>query len=298
MTKREPQLQEPNWRKLEKLVAVIQQKLAPDAIVEHNVKRHGRVTGVERQIDVLMKQKIGQFEMLIVIDCKDYKVKVDTKGVEEFKGLVDDVGAHKGVLVSAKGFTPAAHKTAERHQIDLYRPVDTGNHKWRVKASIPVLCEHREAQIRLGISCCYNGPLTLRSQVGDIEVFSATEQSLGTVGNAALQLWNSGAFPSEPGEYTNLPVFDQDTLIDSGHGSRAPAIFTADLIITGTQYFGNLPLRKISGFFDERTGKVITNSFTTGLLNADQVEKDWLLLKDGELPPIAPVFKVMGYVGW
>jgi hypothetical protein len=125
--------QEPDWRKLEKLVAVIQQELAPDAKVEHNVTRRGRVTGAERQIDVLMTQKIGQFEMIIVIDCKDYKVKVDTKGVGEFKELVDDVGAHKGVLVSAKGFSPAAHKTAEAYQIELYRPVDTGDYKWRVR---------------------------------------------------------------------------------------------------------------------------------------------------------------------
>jgi hypothetical protein len=149
----------------------------------------------------------------------------------------------------------------------------------------------------LGISCSYNGPLALRKHIGDIEVFSFDGQSLGAVGKAALHLWNTGDFPSEPGKYTDLPLFKQETFIDNGDGGQAPVKFTANLTVTGTMYFGNLPLRKISGFLDERTGKIITNSFTTGLLNPNVVEKDWLLLKDGERPPVTPVLTVTGYVG-
>lgn len=46
------------------------------------------------------------------------------KGVEEFEGLLRDVGAQKGVLVCPKGFTDTAKKRAEGLQIDLYSPVE------------------------------------------------------------------------------------------------------------------------------------------------------------------------------
>jgi predicted Mrr-cat superfamily restriction endonuclease len=116
---------------LEILVAQIQKQLSPQAEVLHNVKLPSRTTSTTRQIDVLVKQRIGQYEMKIVIDSKDYKVPVDVKGVEEFYGLVTDVGANKGVLVCPAGFTKAAKERAEGFLIDLYRPVDTGDHKWK-----------------------------------------------------------------------------------------------------------------------------------------------------------------------
>ncbi|QYY32691.1 restriction endonuclease [Cupriavidus pinatubonensis] len=65
------------------------------------------------------------------------------KGVEVFYGLVEDVQAYKGVLVCPAGFTPSARKTARKRGVDLFRPVDTGDHKWRVQASVPVICDVR-----------------------------------------------------------------------------------------------------------------------------------------------------------
>src|ERR1700722_6292994 len=93
------------YKELEKLVARIQQLLAPRSQVIHNTKLIGRRTRRMRQIDVLVKDKVAQFDINIIVDCKDYKNPVDVKGVEEFYGLLDDVGAQKGVLVCPKGFT-------------------------------------------------------------------------------------------------------------------------------------------------------------------------------------------------
>lgn len=49
-----------DWLLLEELVASIQKQLAPKAIVEHNVHIRGRITDVDRQVDVLVTQMIGQ----------------------------------------------------------------------------------------------------------------------------------------------------------------------------------------------------------------------------------------------
>lgn len=121
----------PDWKELEYLVAMIQKQLSPNASVQHNVMVDGLESETKRQIDVLVEQNIGQYTMRIVIDCKDYSTPVDVKGVEEFHGLVKDVRAHKGALVCPAGFSKSALKRAKKLQIDLYRPVSTGKHKWQ-----------------------------------------------------------------------------------------------------------------------------------------------------------------------
>ena len=45
------------------------------------------ISGTDRQIDVLVEDTIGQYTIRIVLDCKDYKTRVDIKGVEECAGL-------------------------------------------------------------------------------------------------------------------------------------------------------------------------------------------------------------------
>jgi hypothetical protein len=92
------------------------QQLAPRAEVQHDVRLEGRQSGVKRQIDVLVQEKIGQYEIKIIVDCEDHKTPVDVKGVEEFDGLLKDVGAQRGVLVCPSGFTDTVKRlTVEPH---------------------------------------------------------------------------------------------------------------------------------------------------------------------------------------
>src|SRR5882672_5121009 len=93
--------QSENWQAFEELTAKIQQQLAPNARVEKNAKLLGKRSGIERQIDVLVEHTVGQYHIRIVIDCKDYKTPIDVKGVEEFIGLAEDVGANKGAIIAA-----------------------------------------------------------------------------------------------------------------------------------------------------------------------------------------------------
>ena len=56
------------WRQLELLVAKIQRELAPHAQVLHNARVKGSVTDTMRQVDVLVRQRIGRYEMTIALD--------------------------------------------------------------------------------------------------------------------------------------------------------------------------------------------------------------------------------------
>ena len=288
-------MEKPYWRQLEELVADIQRDLAPGAEVLHNVKLKGRLSGVDRQIDVLVRQSIGQYEMKIAIDCKDYASAVDVKGVEEFFGLVNDVGAHQGAMVSPKGFTAAAKSRAQGYGMALYSPVDTGEHKWQAKVKLPVICDWRSVSISFEIRC--SAPMPFRMP-GDffqsVTVYDQDRMDLGTCIAAALTQWNSGHLPFSTGEHGPIKIFGGiRTTVDNGYGNQIPVSLGMHLLVKQTVYFGFLEIVKIRGLRDEHTGNVVTNAFTTGVLDEEEVEKTWQLLKPGEAPPRSPAMVCM-----
>lgn len=288
-----------DWRDLEQLVANIQRSLAPAAKVEHNVKVRGRSSEVDRQIDVLVTQNIGQYTITIAIDCKDYKKPIDVKGVEEFSGMVADIGANKGVLVCPAGFTDTAKTVAKKLQIELYRPVDTGDHKWRVRPKIPVVFEYVEAAIAFQVSCTAAKPFRLSVHPAELQVYSGAGELLGRTLDVAIDKWNNGRYPTEAGRHEGLPIFDAEIIqIDNGYGELIPVQLTAHLNVSVRCYFGQIQVDRMSGFLDEQTGLTHTNSFVVGAIEPSEIESEWSLLDGDQRPPINPVLHLRGLVGW
>ncbi len=287
-------------RELELLVAKIQQQLAPQAEVLHDVKLDGRESKRKRQIDILMREYVGQYEIKIIIDCKDYNKPVDVKGVEEFYGLLTDVGAQKGVLVCPKGFSAAAKTRAEGYQIDLYSPVDTDIHKWRVCVSIPAVCQFRNVMMSFGIQISAPVPFKMTGAFyADEDIFDENGNNMGKALDEAKRKWNKGIFLPEVGEHRDLSIFDtKRTLMNNGYGMRVPVSLSVSLFVQRDLYYGPLPVPKISGFKDEMSGKVITNAFQIGLLSPEEIERDWLKIADESEAPIKPVIMLDGVVMW
>lgn len=285
----------PEWKQLEHLVAAIQKELAPDAIVKHNVKLPGTQSETERQIDVLVEQNIGQYTMRIVIDCKDYASPVDVKGVEEFFGLVQDVGAHKGALVCPKGFTKSAKKRAKKLQIELYSPIDTESHKWTATVTAPVLCDFRATYMSFGISVSAPKPFRMPMDFYTLLVHGENGEPLGNIREMAQKNWDLGKYPTEPGEHHDLLIFfDQTTFMDNGYNDFVEVQLKVSLFIKKQLYLGKLPIEKIRGLKDEHTGTVVTNAFTTGVLDSVDVQNEWDKIDEGQPLPFQPLFVVVG----
>ncbi|MFZ0449894.1 MAG: restriction endonuclease [Desulfatiglandaceae bacterium] len=285
----------PKWKQLEHLIADIQRQLAPDASVRHNVSLYGVDSEVHRQVDVLVEQRIGQYTMRVVIDCKDYSKPVDVKGVEEFYGLVRDVRAQKGALVCPKGFSAAAKKRAEKLQIEVYSPVDTEPHKWRTKVELPVVCDVRSTYMSFGMSVTAPLPFTVPPHFFELPVFDDKGNELGNIVPKALENWDLTQYPVEPGEHPDLPVFmGKTTRMDNGYGQLVEIRLAVGLLIKQQLYFGYLPVKKIRGLRDEQTGLVVTNAFTTGVLDFELVQKNWTPFEKGTKLPMAPVLSVVG----
>ena len=75
-----PKTSKKKWKRFEDLATHIQRTLAPGATVEQNVRVMGRRSGVEREIDIVVRMKAGQYNLFVAIDCKDYKRNVDVLG--------------------------------------------------------------------------------------------------------------------------------------------------------------------------------------------------------------------------
>jgi hypothetical protein len=102
------------YRDYENGVADVLAFLAGDsAAVERNVRLPGRRSCRQRQIDVLVRGRI--FSMVgatLIVDCKRRRTPVDVKAVEAFIGMMEDVGAEVGMLMTTAGSTKAARERA------------------------------------------------------------------------------------------------------------------------------------------------------------------------------------------
>ncbi|MFC2059837.1 restriction endonuclease [Chloroflexota bacterium] len=275
---------EKKWLRFEKLVAKIQQELAPNAVVTHDDNIRGHDSRVLRQIDITVKQNIGQYEMLIAIDCKDTKVPVDVKDIEGFIGFVKDIRANKGVMVAANGFTDTAKRIGGKAGLNLYRLIDTEAHDWQTYCSIPVICDFR------GIRFQFIIPKFLASvDPREIVLYNSSHNRLGTTKALLLTRWNSGELPSELGEHKNIPVSKVPTKV-SYEGQFREANILANIMVKCRLFFGELPLIQVRGFADEYNGQLLTRGFTTDWLNVTEVERDWRQLASLDEVAIIPIF--------
>ncbi len=94
-----------NWKEYEKEVLSECQRVFLNSDISYNVHIKGLYSKRMRQIDIMIKNSNGA---VYIIDAKKYDVKIDVKTVESFIGMVKDVGADKGIIVSEKGFSKAA----------------------------------------------------------------------------------------------------------------------------------------------------------------------------------------------
>lgn len=104
----------PDWRMYERIVACFEMEAASmDLSVTPNASLIGAISGVKRQIDVLVDGRWeGGIERRIIFDAKRRSRKIDIKDVDSFEGMMRDVQASRGVLVCSNGWTKAAASRA------------------------------------------------------------------------------------------------------------------------------------------------------------------------------------------
>lgn len=251
----------------------------------------GKNSGVLRQIDVSVRKNVGQFELLVAIDCKDTKRPIGVKGIEESIGLFQDVEAHRGVVVSAAGFTKAAKTLGAKAGLDLYRLIDAESHDWKAIVSLPALVssvgirsyKFSLSSVRIPIEVPAIDPR-------HIVLFDVNKQKLGTIMELLLARWDQLEPPIEP-EIVDLELVEGTTYLLHNE-TYYEVVVKAHIIVEQKLFFGDWPIEEIKGFHDEIKGQIITQSFTTAGLDFVEVEQTWQRIESIESLAVQPVISI------
>jgi hypothetical protein len=120
-----------NGKKLEKLVRLIQESLKdfPNTEIFSNYKIENN-SGRKREIDVLLKTTINNFDLIIAIECKDYKKSVSVDKIEAFNSKCKRIkGISKKIFVASNGYQADAIEAANDFEIELYNLNEIDNQK-------------------------------------------------------------------------------------------------------------------------------------------------------------------------
>ena len=99
---------------------VIQELLSdPKNVVHHQKVYVGRVSQRKIKIDVSFEHEIIGAKILFLVECKKYSNMVTVDDIEEFHSKCDDIGAHKGLVVTTVGFQKGCYKVAAGRGIAL-----------------------------------------------------------------------------------------------------------------------------------------------------------------------------------
>lgn len=273
-------MSKPRWKKFEELVAVVQKRLSPNAVVKHDDKIVGKKSGTPRQIDVSIRDIIGEFDILIVIECRDQKTPVGIPDIEQFATKVLDVGAHKGAIISASGYTSTAPEYAKAVGLNLYRLIDVGEHVWKSFVSVPVLCDFRS------ISDCrfkfntepsnaqyINEIMRQEEDQRNIVLYDKKFKGLGRIVEFMNRKLQEAKSLVSPGQHD--VVFPNDVITMKFKDRYLEVRVGIKYSITSELRLGFLPLEEFSGLQDVVAGGVITDGFTTSSLDIHEAWGKW-----------------------
>ncbi len=100
----------------------------------------GKESGVKRQIDVSIKGKVDNIDLLYIVQCKDHKTRpADITIIGEFSSVIRDIGASKGFLICTSGFTKTIHQYAKTVGIELLTVEDINSDEWKAEIEIPIV---------------------------------------------------------------------------------------------------------------------------------------------------------------
>lgn len=95
-----------------------------------------RITGEQREVDILIEHNVGTFHIVIVIECRNRASIQDTTWIEQIHSKLNDIKVNKAIAVSTSAFSKPAIEKAKFYNIETrtYKEINTEFIKswWRV----------------------------------------------------------------------------------------------------------------------------------------------------------------------
>jgi hypothetical protein len=103
----------------QRLVYLVRLNLAEGAEVKESVLMRDRLTKRYREVDIVIRGKIGSQSVTVCIECRDHKRVADVVWVDAMKSKHDRLETNVLLLASSSGFTKEAVNVAEKYGIEV-----------------------------------------------------------------------------------------------------------------------------------------------------------------------------------
>lgn len=193
------------WKRYEKLAAQIARELQPDASVAWNTRIRGVVSGISRQVDVEIRWRAQDRDMLTIIDCKHWSRPADVNAVGAFAELSRDVGATQGILICSAGFAASVHQYARSLGVSLMLIHDAESALWSQQLTIPILWTDLRPEVSFGFRAGFNAGDQVNIKRFPVARREAPDEDVEVV-TLFEQLWNQGNLPMEVGAKYQISV--------------------------------------------------------------------------------------------
>jgi hypothetical protein len=133
---------------------LLQSKLKAEGLADlkaFHLKKYKGKSGQDHAIDVSFEVKLGELELLFLVECKEYKRRAGADDMMEFLYRIRDIGAHKGILVTTHGFQEGAVALAKAERVGLLIAARGGIVSTLVCAS-PVFFEFFIRELQVSVS--------------------------------------------------------------------------------------------------------------------------------------------------
>lgn len=107
------------WQEYQEAVARLYEQAEGIGTLRRNVLIPDKVTGQNRQVDVLLEIESKGHLVKMLIDAKFHAVPIDVRDVEGVLALAQAIGANKAVIVASNGWTDPAKRKADFESCDL-----------------------------------------------------------------------------------------------------------------------------------------------------------------------------------
>lgn len=116
---------------IQRVVFQIQRQLAADARVEESAFLVDRASGARREVDVVVRRRLADHEVVVAVECRDHRRKATVEWVEQMAMKHSGLPTSKPVLVSRSGFSRQAAEKARHLGVDAYSFDYTARGDWR-----------------------------------------------------------------------------------------------------------------------------------------------------------------------
>jgi hypothetical protein len=245
----------PSWAEYEALAHEIVTELAPFATVTHDDHVVGRESEARRQIDISARWTDGGDENLLIIQVKDYKRRADVNTVGEFRSVIQDVGAQKGILICSGGFSKQARTYARNLGLLLWSLADARSKKWAMELTVPTLWNRFTPTLHVsGTFRTQSVPLTIQKREdGGIDLWEDDGITLFSLPKTFEASWTARLVSFEPGIKHAFPLdrqlFLRGSRTDGAH-EMLPLDIDVTYMVTRESYLAQLPPSDYRGVID------------------------------------------------